>query len=150
MICPPAELIWAESPCSRLVPIAGPTGIQTILNVGASVGRGFATGHGNIDQPIDPAHDHYADGKPVPTGWLVTPHAGSSLSAAQVTQIINQGIAEAQLVRAQIRLPLGTRTEMVLAVADKDGSILGLYRMPDATVFLHRRGGRQGSQHRLL
>jgi uncharacterized protein GlcG (DUF336 family) len=110
-------------------------GIQTILTVGASVGRGFATGHGNIDQPIDPAHHLYADGKSVPTGWLVTPHAGSMLSAAQVTQIINQGIAEAQLVRAQIRLPIGTRTDMVLAVADRDGSILGLYRMPDAPTF---------------
>ncbi|MBI3839836.1 MAG: heme-binding protein [Planctomycetia bacterium] len=116
-------------------PIAGPLGIQTILKVGMTVGRGFASGHGNTDQPIDPAHDLFAEGKPVPAGWLVQPHAGSALTEAQVTQIIDQGIAEAQAVRAQIRLPLGARTRMVLAVADKDGSVLGLFRMPDATVF---------------
>ncbi|MGA8809959.1 MAG: heme-binding protein, partial [Thermoanaerobaculia bacterium] len=37
--------------------------------------------------------------------------------------------------RATIRLPLNSYARMVIAVADLDGSILALYRMPDATVF---------------
>jgi uncharacterized protein GlcG (DUF336 family) len=38
-------------------------------------------------------------------------------------------------IRAGIRLPLEARTAMVLAVTDTNGTLLGLYRMPDATVF---------------
>jgi uncharacterized protein GlcG (DUF336 family) len=34
-----------------------------------------------------------------------------------------------------IRLPLGSRARMVISVTGLDGSVLALYRMPDATVF---------------
>ena len=84
---------------------------------------------------VNPAGDTAIAGEAVPTGWLVNPTAGSNLTAGQVEDIIERGIAEAELVRAAIRLPLGTRTSMVLAVADTDGKVLGLYRMDDATVF---------------
>jgi uncharacterized protein GlcG (DUF336 family) len=52
-----------------------------------------------------------------------------------VTNIIDNGIAQAEVTRAAIRLPLNTNTEMTFAVTDLDGNIVGLYRMPDATVF---------------
>ena len=39
------------------------------------------------------------------------------------------------MTRAAIRLPVGSRAEFVIAVADLDGSLLALYRMPDATLF---------------
>jgi uncharacterized protein GlcG (DUF336 family) len=71
----------------------------------------------------------------VPTGWLVLPHAGVNISAAQVEQIIDQGIAQANLVRSQLRLPLGSTARMAFSVTDSTGAILGLYRMPDAPVF---------------
>jgi uncharacterized protein GlcG (DUF336 family) len=71
----------------------------------------------------------------VPDGWLVTPHAGGGLTADDVTRIIEQGVAQAGITRAAIRLPLGSRTRMVFAVTDSAGNVLGLYRMPDATVF---------------
>jgi uncharacterized protein GlcG (DUF336 family) len=77
-------------------------------------------------------------GENVPDGWLVAPKASSApggLTAAEVEDIINRGVAEANLVRAAIRLPLGSRTRMVLSVTDLDGEVLALYRMPDATVF---------------
>lgn len=74
-------------------------------------------------------------GAGVPDGWLVGPLSGSRLSAGHVEQIVNQAISQASITRAAIRLPLGSRTSMVIAVSDLDGSILGLYRMPDATVF---------------
>ncbi len=88
-----------------------------------------------ILMPVTKGGATMLDGQEVPEGWLVEPTAGSSLTAQQVEDIINQGIAEAERVRAAIRLPLGTRTSMVLAVTDLDGKVLGLYRMPDATVF---------------
>ena len=43
--------------------------------------------------------------------------------------------ATADQTRALIRLPLGSRAEMSIAVSDLDGTIIGLYRMTDGTVF---------------
>jgi uncharacterized protein GlcG (DUF336 family) len=49
--------------------------------------------------------------------------------------MVDRAIVRANVTRAQIRLPLGRRTKMVISVSDLDGTILALYRMPDATVF---------------
>jgi len=75
--------------------------------------------------------------KPAPEGDLVAPRAGplGGLTAAEVQGIVNAAVAEANLTRAVIRLPLGSRARMVIAVADLDGTLLALHRMPDATVF---------------
>lgn len=81
-------------------------------------------------------------GEPVPSGWLIAPSDATDappgvapLSAVEVRSIIEAGIAEADRIRAAIRLPLKARTKMVLAVADTNGKLLGVFRMPDATVF---------------
>jgi uncharacterized protein GlcG (DUF336 family) len=70
-------------------------------------------------------------------GDLVTPAAGplGGLSASDVQGILSNAEATANLTRAVIRLPIGSRAKMVIAVADLDGTIIGLRRMPDATVF---------------
>jgi uncharacterized protein GlcG (DUF336 family) len=119
--------------------VIGPGGVQGPANLVSFALAHFGVGQGTLtggkDLPVDHAGDLQLQGKPVPQGYLVTPHAGGGLSAADVQRIIEQGIAEAQQTRAQIRLPDGTPTEMVFAVADKTGAILGLYRMPDATYF---------------
>ena len=65
----------------------------------------------------------------------MTPHDGTGLTAADVESIIARGIAEADQVRAQIRLPFNETARMVFAVSDENGTILGLYRMPVATYF---------------
>jgi uncharacterized protein GlcG (DUF336 family) len=72
-----------------------------------------------------------------PDGDLISPAAGplGGLSASDVKQILDNAEAEANLTRAAIRLPPGSRTRMVIAVADLDGTIIGLRRMPDSTVF---------------
>jgi uncharacterized protein GlcG (DUF336 family) len=75
------------------------------------------------------------DGQAIQEGWLVGPKPGSALSQDEVRSIVDAAIARANRTRAQIRLPLGSRTKMVISVADLDGTILALYRMPDATVF---------------
>jgi uncharacterized protein GlcG (DUF336 family) len=74
---------------------------------------------------------------PVPDGDLVLPRAGplGGLSQAEVTQIIANAVATASVTRAMLRLPPRSRTRMTMAVADLDGTILALHRMPDATVF---------------
>ena len=76
-----------------------------------------------------------AVGQCAPDEYLVGPTAGSNLSLAEVRQIVRQAVDAAGRTRAVIRLPIGQRTRMVIAVGDVDGRILALYRMPDATVF---------------
>jgi len=72
-----------------------------------------------------------------PEGMLVAPIAGplGGLSASDVTQIINNAITTANATRAVIRLPIGSSARMAIAVTDLDGTIIGLYRMADGTVF---------------
>jgi uncharacterized protein GlcG (DUF336 family) len=72
-----------------------------------------------------------------PEGDLIMPAAGplGGLSAAEVTQILDNAEATANVTRAAIRLPLGSKTRMAIAVADLDGTIIGLRRMQDSTVF---------------
>jgi uncharacterized protein GlcG (DUF336 family) len=71
-----------------------------------------------------------------PDGQLVGPSGGlGGLTQSDVQTIISQAVATAGVTRAVIRLPQGSRTRMTIAVADLDGTILGLYRMPDGTVF---------------
>ena len=72
-----------------------------------------------------------------PEGMLVAPVAGplGGLAASDVTTIINNAIATANTTRAVIRLPIGSSARMAIAVADLDGTIIGLYRMADGTVF---------------
>jgi uncharacterized protein GlcG (DUF336 family) len=71
-----------------------------------------------------------------PEGDLVGPSGGSGgLTQADVAKIVQQAKAAANLTRAAIRLPNGSRTRMSIAVADLDGTILALHRMADGTYF---------------
>jgi len=110
-----------------------PMGVQSLVALGRSLGVGASTG---ANQDVMPGMETIA-GAAVPQGWLVLPHAspGGALTTADVQRIIAQAVEEALLVRAAVRLPLGSRTRMVLSVTDTDGNVLGLFRMPDATVF---------------
>jgi uncharacterized protein GlcG (DUF336 family) len=67
--------------------------------------------------------------------YLLNARAGSMLTQAQVTSIVNNTIATADVTRAVIRLPLEARTRMSIAVSDVDGTLLALYRMNDGTIF---------------
>jgi len=72
-----------------------------------------------------------------PEGDLVAAAAGplGGLGVTDVQAILNNAETTANLTRAVIRLPLGSRAKMVIAVADLDGTIIGLRRMTDSTVF---------------
>jgi uncharacterized protein GlcG (DUF336 family) len=100
---------------------------QTTLPAGASAGS--FTGSFVVGPVASP-------GAP-PEGMLVAPAAGpiGGLAASEVSTIINNAIATANKTRAVIRLPIGSSARMVIAVADLDGTIIGLYRMADSTIF---------------
>jgi len=109
--------------------IALPFVDQASLPAGVSAGPVSGTG----SFLVAPAN---SQGQP-PEGDLITPAAGplGGLSVSDVTQILNNAEATANTTRAAIRLPIGSRTRMVIAVADLDGTIIGLRRMQDSTVF---------------
>ena len=109
--------------------IALPFVTQTSLPAGVSVGP--VAGAGSFF--IAPAN---SAGQP-PEGDLITPSAGplGGLSATDVQTILDNAEATANTTRAAIRLPIGSRARMVIAVADLDGTIIGLRRMQDSTVF---------------
>jgi uncharacterized protein GlcG (DUF336 family) len=74
-------------------------------------------------------------GTAAPEEWLIGPLGGAALNADDVRAIIERAVDRAGRTRALIRLPLGSRTRMVISVTDLEGNVLGLYRMPDSTVF---------------
>ncbi|HEX3148441.1 MAG TPA: heme-binding protein [Gemmataceae bacterium] len=117
--------------------IFGPGGFQGPRNL-VNYGRLLTVGNpdSGVNQLVTtaPAATLLA-GLQVPTGWLVTPHDGVGIAAGDVTRIVQQGIAQANKTRAAIRLPVSSGTRMVFAVTDRNGDIVGLYRMADATVF---------------
>jgi uncharacterized protein GlcG (DUF336 family) len=102
---------------------------QTTLPSGVSTGPIAGTGTFSVA----PAN---SDGQP-PDGDLITPAAGplGGLSASDVQTILGNAEATANVTRAAIRLPIGSRARMAIAVADLDGTIIGLRRMQDSTVF---------------
>src|ERR1700674_718283 len=109
--------------------IALPFVNQTSLPIGFSAGPAAGTG-GYLVTPTN------SQGQP-PEGDLIAPAPGplGGLSAADVKQILDNAEATANATRAAIRLPLGSKARMVIAVADLDGTIIGLRRMQDSTVF---------------
>lgn len=115
--------------------IFGPGGNKGTENL-VAFGRtlGFGAPNSGQDLLVDGAVP-YLPGTASPEGWLVAPHDGVGLTANDVVRIISTGVAESQRVRAAIRLPLDSRTRMIFAVTDETGEVLGLFRMPDATLF---------------
>jgi uncharacterized protein GlcG (DUF336 family) len=112
--------------------IALPFVDQTTMPAGASVGSmaNYSGGTYSIAATAESA-----SGAVPPEGWLVGPNAGSVLSASDVNGIVTNAVTTANETRAVIRLPPDSTTRMTIAVADLDGTILGLYRMTDGTIF---------------
>jgi uncharacterized protein GlcG (DUF336 family) len=118
-----------------------------VANFGATLGQGDP--NEGMNYPVTPGGAPMSPAPPPPSqpsvntvpgnsvaeGWLVAPHDGTGLTAADVVRIVSQGIAQAVQTRAAIRLPEENHTSMILSVSDRNGNILGLFRMPDATVF---------------
>lgn len=61
--------------------------------------------------------------------------AATRLTVADVNQIISQAVATSTKVRAAIRLPVGVPAKVHIAVVDRDGTVLGVFRETDGTNF---------------
>jgi uncharacterized protein GlcG (DUF336 family) len=57
------------------------------------------------------------------------------LTAGDVEAIITNAVAQSRITRAGIRKPNGTAARVHVAVVDRDGDILGVFRMDDGTLF---------------
>lgn len=102
---------------------------QTTRPAGSSPGSFTGTFHvGPIDGGVPPDGDLVV---PIDSPTANDP----KLLASDVRTILDQAVARTDLTRAAIRLPLGQRTKMAIAVTDTDGNILGLHRMLDSTIF---------------
>lgn len=118
--------------------IALPEVFQTSLPAGSNPGSADGA-YLAIPNVNDPAQPLVAQAQASPgfagDGELIPVKAGKFLSAADVQGIVNNAITTANDIRGVIRLPLGSRARMVIAVSDVDGTLLALYRMVDATIF---------------
>jgi uncharacterized protein GlcG (DUF336 family) len=133
-----------------------PRGIRNLDQFGKQLfksnGKTIGSPSDGTNQPIHPSGALLAAGEVVPQGtisflpggdivldnYLVTPHDSplpGGPTAQEVEAIIKQAVAEASKVRAAIRLPRNQRTSMVVSVTDNAGNVLGLFRMPDSTIF---------------
>ncbi len=132
----------------------GQNGPGILVNYGKSLGTGFV--NGTLQPLINPGLNNVIDsqtaagtggddqgvttllnGTPEPEGFLVQPHSSvdGTVSTADVQKLIFDGVQEALITRAAIRLPLDSNAVMVLTVTDKTGDVLGQFRMPDSTIF---------------
>jgi uncharacterized protein GlcG (DUF336 family) len=126
-----SSLLPASLPAPGVVIIGGiavPFVNQMTQPAGTSPGSMAAYSAGSYSVPA-------TAGTLPPEGYLVGPNAGTMLSQNDVNEITMNAIATANMTRAVIRLPIGSTTRMTIAVSDLDGTLLGLYRMPDGTVF---------------
>lgn len=139
--------------------VFGPGGLkgpEVLRDLGIQLGQGVV--NGQLQQLLDPGPNNklvdiaginggldnpgldansLLPGTPVPEGWLVLPQASTDglISVADVQDIVLKSVQQSLETRAAIRLPFNQPASMVIAVTAKDGEILGLFRMPDSTVF---------------
>ncbi len=126
------EVGFPQFPSPGVVTING----ITLPFVNQTTLPGDATAPGTFNAAYFSVGPVASPGAPPDQNLIATTNGAlGGLTATQVTQIINAAVATANQTRAQIRLPLGSSARMVIAVSDLDGTLIGLYRMPDATVF---------------
>jgi uncharacterized protein GlcG (DUF336 family) len=117
-----------------------------MLAVGNEAGAGSGTVNGTnlaINPIGSPGGDVFLqNGIPPSSGYIVPPRdgvassvPGVNLTAADVQQMINQGLSQASRTHAAIRTPFGEPARFVYAISDTQGNIIGLFRQPDATIF---------------
>lgn len=137
------------------VPVFGPLvgGARALVDFGNSIGQGSINGfNATYRTETNAATNATRAGVTPSNGWIVAPTdspVDPLLTAEVVEQIITQGVFQAVNTRAAIRLRNSGSTtnpeaidlrpnassSMVLSVSDTQGNVLGLYRMPDATIF---------------
>jgi uncharacterized protein GlcG (DUF336 family) len=75
------------------------------------------------------------NGRQAPEGYLIGPRPSAmpdGLTLDEVKKIVDQAVAQANITRAQVRLPYGLTARFIIAITDQGGNILAEYRMADA------------------
>ena len=131
--------------------IYGPGGSQGPNNL-AVYGKGLSQGDPNsgTNVKVDMSGDTLVAGTGVPDGWLIAPKNGVNITASQVTQMIDQGIVQAEQTRAAIRLPIGAPHLDGVGSGGLHGHDSRALSHAGCHCLFHRRGCGQGSQCRLL
>jgi uncharacterized protein GlcG (DUF336 family) len=121
---------FIPSPAPPGVVIIGGIALPFVQNQVPPPGTSAGTANGSFQVgPLDSPG-------PAPDGDLIARKAGANgLTLQDVSSIVDTAISVANNERAVIRLPDGSPARFIFAVADLNGDLLALYRMPDATIF---------------
>ncbi len=100
----------------------------------------FGSLPGTVVAPIQPAPasdfvPSTLNGVPGQRSMRFPTVAGSTMTAAEVEQVLGAAAEIANRTRAGIRQPLGSNARVTIAVVDRDGAVLGIFRQLDAPVF---------------
>ncbi len=119
----------AKMPPARPLPPFDDSRIDTCLGLAPAAVRGFQPTRFQVIT-LDPSiPDGRVDARFFPF------QGGSVLSANDVRQILVQAARQAFIMRAAIRRPAGSPTEVNMTVVDVDGTILGIFSTIDAPIF---------------
>ena len=121
---------FAPNAAAPGVVVIGGVALPFVQNQVAPAGVSSGTANGSF--VIGPV----ASPGPAPDGDLIARRAGNGgLTLSDINAIVSTAVATANNERAVIRLPDGSSARFVFAIADTNGDLLALYRMPDATIF---------------
>jgi uncharacterized protein GlcG (DUF336 family) len=136
---------FAETPCFlSVLPVPPPAPFPAVVFL-----EGLALPFVAFDPPVPPNPGSYPgidtmlveprQGNVAPDGWIVGPknatdgdRVADPLTEAEVRQIVEQAVAGAENTRSAVRLPGGGPVNVVHAVTDTKGELIGLFRQPDA------------------
>ena len=135
---------FAPTPCTLNIAPPPPIPFNAVVFL-----EGLALPFVEFDPPTPPNPGSYPglttflvdprQGNVAPDGWIVgpknatdSPVGAAPLTAAEVQSIVENAVAEANVARSAVRLPSGTAVNVVHAVTDSNGELIGLFRQPDA------------------
>jgi uncharacterized protein GlcG (DUF336 family) len=114
----------------------GLLGPQNLLFAGSQLKLGEVNG---TNRAVDVAGATLLSGEPLAGGWLAKPidaaPGAGDLTAADIENLVDRSIVQANVTRSAIRLPLSSTSKMTFSASDRKGNVLGIYRMLDSTFF---------------
>ena len=119
----------SSPPTPATIPFASlPGGVPVAFPIRSAQSSAFVpTVVGGISGEVDTRFFPFVAGS--------APADPNALTAPEVETIIAHAAQQANITRAAIRQPLGSNARVSIAVVDREGSVLGVFRQLDAPVF---------------